>query len=246
MTTLQDRHNLEVVVDNASELAATDPTAFAMIRRVGLGASDSSTLLGVNLYNTLPNLIEEKLSTTITDEELAIGKKANVRKGSDLEPLILDKFKAWSNADEFVKPSEMFRLKEHPQLTVNFDGVWTMDADLDIPVEAKLVGPYAAKFWDRTKAVDNPICGSAKICGGSGFVEHIEEEARLYGVPAYYYTQVQHQILALNAPFGYLVGLFDKEWEIKVYKIFNDKYTIDALIKQSEHTWETFQRKKGN
>ena len=84
--------HLEEVVPNASELAETDQHAFAMLRRVGLGASDSSVILGVNLYTKLDELIQQKRSTEITEEERKVGELENVRKGRDLEPIILNYF----------------------------------------------------------------------------------------------------------------------------------------------------------
>ena len=60
--------HLEEVVPNASELAETDQHAFAMLRRVGLGASDSSIILGVNLYTKLDELIQQKRSTEVTED----------------------------------------------------------------------------------------------------------------------------------------------------------------------------------
>ena len=86
---------LKVLIDNASDLAKHDPEYFAMIRRVGFGASDSSILLGVNPFpnGTIEKLIEQKKSKHLTPDELAIGQMVNVRKGVDLEPLILQKFR---------------------------------------------------------------------------------------------------------------------------------------------------------
>ena len=69
---------LEVVVENAADLAANDKEAFTKIRRAGLGASDSSIILGVNKWTTLEELVMQKRSPEITQEELDIGNKINV------------------------------------------------------------------------------------------------------------------------------------------------------------------------
>ena len=60
---------LEVVVDDAALLSETDQHAFAMLRRAGLGASDSSIILGVNLYTSLDELIAQKRSMVLTEKE---------------------------------------------------------------------------------------------------------------------------------------------------------------------------------
>ena len=43
---------------------------FALIRRNGFGGSDSSILLGVNPYTSLQELVVQKASTTLSEEEL--------------------------------------------------------------------------------------------------------------------------------------------------------------------------------
>ena len=72
---------LTTLIENVPDL---DDDEYALIRRQGLGASDSSVLLGVNPYKQKHDLIVEKRSKVITDEERAIKKKEAVRKGFDL------------------------------------------------------------------------------------------------------------------------------------------------------------------
>ena len=116
--------------------------------------------------------------------------------------------------------------------------------DQYIPVEAKYVSVYANKYWDRSKAIDEVYNGSPRVCGGAGVVDHIEQEGMLYGIPAYYYTQVQQQLLALNAPFGYLAALFDKGWELKVFKIYADTFVQQNLISTSRELWNIIEEKR--
>ena len=227
---------LEIVHDNMAWLSQHDKTQFAMLRRVGLGASDASIYLGVNNWNTEETLIQQKLSLELTQEEIDVGEKEVVRKGSDLEPLILSKFAEFSQL-EVVKPSAMYRLKEHPQLTVNFDGIVTM-GDNKIPVEAKMVSMYANKYWDRNKCISNIGQGSAYVMAGSSLADHVIKQAEAYGIPQYYYPQLQQQILGLDAPFGYFAVIFDKGWEFKVYKIFADAYTQQGIITESKRVWD--------
>lgn len=236
------RFDMTIDCADAYEMAKFDKEKFIAIRRNGFGASDSSIVLGVNPFNTPEDLIKQKLATTITAEEIAIGEKENVRKGADLEPIILNKFEQWSSFAT-SKPNAMYRLTNHPQLTVNFDGIINM-SNICIPVEAKYVSAYANKYWDRSKAIDAPYEGTAKLCGGAGLEEHLRLSAELYGIPVYYYTQVQQQLLSLTAPFGYLAALFDKGWELKVFKIFADEYTQKELIVASEKLWKKIEEKR--
>ena len=233
---------LEIVVPNAAELAAHDKEAFAKIRRAGLGASDSSIVLGVNHWTTDEQLIEQKCSDTLTAEEIEVGEKPQVRMGADLEPIILQKFIERFDM-EVHKPDPMYRLIRYPWLTVNFDGI----LDETTPVECKLVSMFADKFWDKDKALaDGSIIGKRVPLYGSAtsIRDHVETMAKLYGIPPYYYTQVQQQILAANAASTYLAAMFLKDWTLRVYQIYRDQITIDALVSRSKSIWETILLKK--
>lgn len=227
---------LRIVCDNAYQLAKYDKEAFIMLRRNSIGASDSSIILGVNPFTDTAKLIEQKCTQGITEEELAVGEKENVRKGADLEPLILQKFEEWSGFDTY-KPDSMYQIIQFPQLSVNFDGIICLEHTY-IPVEAKFVSAYANKYWDRSKAINAVHEGFPVRCAGRDIQTHINENSQAYGIPPYYYTQVQQQLLALNAPFGYLAAIFDKGWEFKVFKIFADTPTQTALIDISQSVWE--------
>lgn len=217
------------------ELSKHDQVTYAMLRRSGLGASEASIYLGVNLYQTVDELIENKRSVEYTDKEREIGEKENVRKGRDLEPLILEKFAEKMNI-LVETPAPMYRIIEHPQLTINYDGICMM-GDQPIPVEAKWVSSYGAKYWDTTKTINTLFEGTPMICGGATIIDHINDEAQLYGVPSYYYTQVQQQMMGVKAPFCYFAVLFDKGWDFRVYKIFADSVTQAAIISESPKVW---------
>ena len=234
--------DLEVVVEDASYLAAEDQKAFAMIRRVGFGASDSSILLGVNPFpdGKIEKLIAQKKSETITANERAIGKLVNVRKGADLEPLILEKFqKRYGLADSFIKkPKAMYRIPGTP-LTVNFDGVMKM-GDFQVPVECKFVSTAGERYWSIGRALGDHLLtgnGYEKEIDEPDLQKYITKKALQSGMPSYYYTQVQQQILALKAPVGYLTAIFDKTWELRTFIVEEDERIQEELLKRAKQYW---------
>ena len=237
---------LEVVIENAAELSrAQGDGAFALIRRQGFGASDSSVLLGVNPFpdNTLEDLIQQKLSTTVTENEKKIGQMVNVRKGVDLEHIIMAKFEERYKYP-VEKPEAMFRIKGTP-LTVNFDGIANI-SEYYVPVECKFVSAYGGKHYDLSKAMpeDRLLLGADTFTEYPDLTDHIQHQAKCTGIPVYYYTQIQQQLYALGAEFGYLAALFDKDWELRVFKVSRDVRTQQALIDIATREWDRIQRIK--
>lgn len=219
---------LEVAVKDIQSLSNEE---FAILRKDGFGASDSSVLLGVNIYKDLDTLLREKRLKFLTDEEKAIGDKPAVKKGRDLEDLVLKK------AEEVLgipleKPKDMYRFREHPALTVNFDGVGVEDG-VKIPVEAKIVTRWGEKYYNKdiSPHISNLINMTSRHASIDG---HIKFMADQFGIPPYYYTQVQQEIAALGAPYGYLAALFDHTWDFKLYKILRDDFVIAKLYVLAE------------
>lgn len=226
---------LEVAAEDMAELSRMNQEAFAMTRRSGLGASDSSIYLGVNLYKKVEDLIREKCSIGLTPEEIEVSNKEAVRKGRDLEPLILSKFSEKFNI-AVHKPDPMFRILSDPQLTINYDGVIEI-CDEIVPVEAKFVSTYGDKYWNKTMSIDNlSNVRDYRVCCRT-IEEHIKEAAHLYGIPPYYYTQVQQQLLGTNAGWGYFAVLFDKGWDFRAFSITRDEVVINAIKEKSKEVW---------
>lgn len=230
--------NLDIVAD-VSEL---ENEAYAILRKDSLGASDSSVVLGVNLYKNKEQLITEKKSKFLTDDEKEVSKKPAVRKGRDLEPLNLQKFSE-STGIVIVKPPFMYRHKEFPYLTTNFDGVGVEEAI--IPIEAKVVTKYGEKYYRKHMPLDktiNPIHQP-----GHDLVEHIKYWADKCGIPPYYYTQVQQQILFLDSekqttPYGYLSCIFDDSWDFEYYYVPRDEFVISHIISDGAKLWERIEK----
>ena len=225
---------LEISIRDVEKLDAKE---FTLARRGGFGGSDSGSLLGVNPYMSLSELIAQKASSTLSEEELAVSNQIAVIKGNDLEPLIIDKFQKIFNM-QTVKPTDMYVFKEWPYLKMDFDGV-TGTPEQYIPVEIKVVTKRGEKHY-------NPDC--CLFIEGFGYQQapqhyelannSIETKAVEFGIPAYYYTQLQQEMMALNAPFGFLCTLWETEWTLHVYVIYKDETVWNALKIEGYKAWQ--------
>ena len=220
---IEDLGILTIKINNINELSEED---YALVRKESFGGSDSSILCEVNLYKNIEQLIKEKNSKFLTDEEKAVGNKPIVKKGRDLEPIILNKAAELLNR-EVYKPTAMFEFKDEPILTLNYDGVCKIEDKL-IPVEAKLVSKYGEKYYSKDKTIEDNMNVGMKVEGDS-LEAHIKRKALKIGIPAYYYTQVQQEIMGLNAPYGYLAVQFDESWDFKLYYVKADPYVQNKI-----------------
>lgn len=242
-----NRVPLEIAVENIDNVSKEE---FTQLRRQGFGGSDSSVLVGVNPFSTVNDLMQSKLRTELSEEEKAIGQLASVRKGNDLEPLIINRATEILQSVVF-KPPHMYRFKEYPYLTMNFDGVTDLNGKQYIPVEIKVCTYKGEKHYNKFKA----IYDESKPEGEQARLEQpdiseanmtIEERAAHYGIPPYYFTQVQQEMLALNAPFGFLAVLFESDWYVRIFKVYKDPKTQNAIIIQGYKIWQKIEAiKKG-
>ena len=227
---------ISIYIENIDEVLANNED-FALIRKNGLGGSDSSAVLGVNPYTSRQQLIQEKARDVLTAEEKAVGDKVAVRKGRDLEPLIIEKATKALGINVF-KPSDMYRFTNYPWLTMNFDGVFKEDQYY--PCEIKVVTLYGQKHYDFNKAYYDELEGIKPIPPNyaDSEINTIETKAMQYGIPPYYYTQLQQEMMALNAPYGLLAVLKDSDWRLNVFFIHQDKYVQSRLITEGWKVWE--------
>lgn len=200
--------------------------------------------LGLLKYKSIPQLVEEKRVLQLTDEEKKVKEIPSVKKGFDLEPLILDKFSKQMNRT-VVKPPHMYQHPEQKQLTVNFDGVILETNRLNqfsgafedgvehlIPVEAKYIVTTGDKYYGKNP--DFMRAAAISIPERSpNVIEHCNKIAGEIGIPPYYYSQVQQQIYFLDAPYGYLVALSEKDWELRIYLVKRDEYLINQILIES-------------
>lgn len=222
---------------------------YALLRKNGLGTSDSSIVLGVNPYTSLSDLIREKCRDYLTEDELAVGDKSAVRKGRELEPLIIHKH-AQVMGRRVIKPIHMYSHKDFPYIKFNFDGVLDKTYFEDgtykyIPDEIKVVTIYGMKHYQKHKATYSESVGwrdlPPRYCD---LTASIEDKAAMYGIPPYYYTQLQQQIFGLDAPYGFLTVLFEKDWELHSWFVWRDQKVINELILQDSKTWNTIENRR--
>lgn len=232
--------NVEVFIPMASELPNEE---FAMVRRDGFGGSDSSVLLGCNPYTRLNELLVQKTSATLSEEEKEVGNQIAVIKGNDLEPLVIEKFKKIYNLN-IQKPTDMYKFRDWPFLNMNFDGI-IGGKDQYYPVEIKIVTKKGEKHYNPMKAIFDENLGHKPLpqnftTGNNSW----DTKAAQYGIPPYYYTQLQMEMFACNAPFGFLCTLWESNWKIYCYFIHKDQTCWNMLTIEGFKAWEQVKRMK--
>ena len=224
-----------------ANVSALSNEEFALIRRDGFGGSDSSVLLGVNPFTSKHEMLDQKARTTLTQEEMETGEQTAVIKGNDLEPLIIQKFAKTFNLD-VLKPTDMYTFREYPYLTMNFDGI--IDAgNKYFPAEIKVVTKKGERHYDPTKVVYSEHYGLQALPQNYSITNNSwETKAALYGIPPYYYTQLQAEIFAADAPFGFLATLWEASWKLHVYFVWADPACQNALIVEGFKAWQQVER----
>ena len=243
-----DLSELDIEVDIAN-IDQYPNEQYALLRKNGLGTSDSSIVLGVNPYTSKSDLIAEKCRNYLTEEELEVGTKSAVRKGRELEPLIIHKHSQVMGR-RIIKPTDMYRHKDYPFIKFNFDGVidklYNEDGTYQyIPDEIKVVTIYGMKHYQPKKATFSEFAGWELLPPHYEKEDvGIEQKAAMYGIPPYYYTQLQQQIFGLNAPYGFLTVMFEKDWQIHSWFVWRDQKVINQLIMEDAKTWNIIESKR--
>ena len=201
---------------------------FALIRRNGIGASDTSAILGaMDKFRTADDVLANKLEPTYTDDERAISQKIAVRKGRDLEPLILNKATQHFKASIW-KPTSMYRLKEFPHLTINYDGLMLdKDEDVLIPVECKYVTIYGDKYYNFKDPQE-----AARVTTGKA-LDRLNELAAWHGIPGYYMLQVHQQLMGTGSKYAYLAAFREKDWTLYIFKIPRYEWIINWITTET-------------
>ena len=237
-----DLSQLDIVVD-VPKISELPNDQYAILRKHGLGTSDSSIVCEVNPYTSIPQLIEEKSRDYLTPEERAVGTKDAVVKGREFEPVVIARHSDIIKK-RIMKPSDMYKHKEFPWLKFNFDGVIdkTMMPDGKyqyIPDEIKVVTKSGLRHYNPALAYFRESTGVQGIPQDySGGNNSIQTKAAQYGIPPYYYTQVQQQIFGLKAPYGYLTVMLDSTSEVVSFFIWRDEQVIRKILSNGWRIWE--------
>lgn len=220
------------LIADASKLLELNDDSYAKLRHVGFGASDSSKLLGKNPFSSLNDLLQEKREKAPVDPVVQF--KATVRKGKELEDMVMHKAEKHLGL-EIHKPANMYAYKE-TRLTVNFDGVFLL-GDILIPLEIKVCSPYGRKHYNFNQSIKEDVTNASWTTSLKELMS-IRTNTENCGFPIYYYTQLQQQIMFLNAPFGILAVLDDYNWQMNYYLILSDAI-IQNDLKEAElkHRW---------
>ncbi len=118
-------------------------------RRNGIGASDSSIIMGYNTYKTPYQLYLEKTGI-VTDEEEELTEQQYW--GNALEPIIIRRF-AEENGVEVTFPDTIHH-PDYPYIFANLDG-WI--ASENAVVEAKSANSFQRKEWDMASSDGIPL-----------------------------------------------------------------------------------------
>jgi hypothetical protein len=231
--------SFEVVYPNIDQVSEKE---YQQIRQDWLGASDSSKLLNLNPFpnSTREDLIQEKVTGTFDE---SIGLKASVRMGKDIEEVILKKVQEFFSEDGYTvdKPKDMYGDPESG-LGINFDSLAIYSDFIAFPVEIKAVTKYGRKYYDFNKSEYYQKEGKWQPKREVKLNTHIPanhytELAHEYGIPLYYYTQLQQQMMAVNASIGYLAALDVDNWDLHLFRIHrNDCLWSDLKLLGKETT----------
>lgn len=244
--TAKIKEQCDVAVEDMSILS---PEEFALCRRNGLGASDCSVYLGLQArWRTEDDLVRNKLEKVWTKEEQDVGEKIQVQMGNYLEPLIL-LLAEKELGFPIIKPKQMFRLRDYPYLTINFDGVCYINDTLFasdavfVPVEAKYVTFYGDKYYKWTEEYGKGDYVPPTDYDERSIVEHCTDFAGRVGIPDYYYAQVQQELLGVGgAEYGYLAALRGKSSEFKLFKVLRDPWLQTKIILEGHRVTNKIKR----
>ncbi len=117
-------------------------------RKDGLGASDSSIIMGYSSYKTPYQLYLEKIGTIVGDDELT----EQQYWGNALEPVIIKRFEE-ENGVKVSFPDTIYH-PQYPFIFANLDG-WIESENA--VVEAKCANSFQRKEWDVNTSDGIPI-----------------------------------------------------------------------------------------
>ena len=132
---------------------------------------------------------------------------------------------------------DMYKHKDYPYLKFNYDGIIGKPG-MYIPNEIKVVTKLGEKHYNPMKAFFSEKSGlrplPTDVSDNNG---PAVEKAAHYGIPAYYYTQLQQEIFGAGSDYGYLTILLDSSWELFTFFVYRDEKVISAIITEGYKVW---------
>lgn len=179
----------------------TDHASWIALRREDFTAHDAGALFGVHAYRTLYAVYHEKRGAEFT----AVRETAWLRRGRELEPIIVqklrDKFPDW----KFRLPNEYLRNRQH-RLGCTPDVYATDPNDLDVTVQLKTVSPYELKrHWTEST------------------------------LPEWILLQNLTELMLTDAAYGWVVAFDIDKWEIREpYRVDRYPEVESEIAKRAE------------
>lgn len=184
-----------------STISFTDEENWLELRTKGIGGSDIGALMGINKYSSPLKIYKQKVENWKED----LSNNVYIKKGKDLEDLILDKYVAPSLAKEGYlvgKPNFMIINSDMPYLRANVDGIAYKPGQTHLEnmiVEIKWVSEHAQVNWN-----------GEDYCG----------------VPPSYYAQVQLYMAVTGCLKATIFALFDSTWTVHEFVVPRDDLFI--------------------
>lgn len=177
------------------------------LRYHGIGGSDAGVMMHDNPYKTKRQLYEERYNNIHVD----LSHEVAIKKGRDLEDLILDKF-VKQTGKVCYKPNEMYYHPDFPHMKANLDGIIHAENAL---AEFKFITYQGEGGWLNANGE--------------------------WTAPKYYYAQCQHYMFVTGAEKTYLCGLLESQWELVIIEIPRDEEYIMNLKIEEFKFWNRLQ-----
>jgi hypothetical protein len=216
MTILSTRESIQQLLDpDLQTLKIEEGDDWGMDRNQGIGGSESGSVLGLNKYRGVLELLEDKVKGTSPDFDEA--QELRMACGHALESLALETFAR--------RELDLPYLEEFGDLDGQ-DGLTRPDRYLFLNPRY----PYAFAHIDGLYRADNEIgIVDAKVSFRSPWPE----------VPEYYITQLAHYCAVLGTNVGYIAGMFmDHPFPVpKSYRIDFLPSQLDLVMKAERIFW---------
>lgn len=129
-----------------------DRTEWLKARKKGVGASDISSLAGVNPWRSAFDVYIDKTSDEINEFSNQFTHWGNI-----LEPVVADEFGRVMNAQIKAPPKPIMSLPDHPHIMASLDRIAIMPDGEEVVVEVKTTSSRNASKWGEQMTDQIPI-----------------------------------------------------------------------------------------